>query len=1152
MAEKNMQKIYDKFGNDILHIIIHATAASINAETDCLHTESFVVGILTTGPNSVNSILVKQNVNLEKCLKIFKDKLASKKPKKTISSPISYENLKKSKRLIAACVESDKISLEFNRENKTISLQHMFLAILQVCPEIKNTFLLQGMKLKNFIEEVRGKNTAKRLTRENNTPEEKPEKPATKEESEPKVNQSVFDSFCVNMTELATKNKFDPIIARDDEIENVITILCRRNKSNPILVGPPGSGKAQPLNSLVLTKEGWKRMGDMQVGDLVVNPDGKLIKVTGIYPQGEKEISTIEFWDGRKAKSCRDHLWEIYGRTKGHGEHKKRAWEVLDLNKVDNILKNTKTKVKIRLVSNQINNIAFKTNDFFIHPYILGCLLGDGNMVSHALRFSNKSKIILDKFSSLLHKDYKIKKISKNKCDYRIIRKEKSFEKQIQYGERSNLYVKELENLGLWSKYSYEKFIPDIYKNMSCENKISLLCGLMDTDGNVCKRGSLYYCTTSLKLATDIQDLIWSLGGICKIKEKHTKYTYKNKKMNGRTSYNLSIRIKNPSLITTKGSQKNKRTPEAYQYNDLKLRIKNIYSSGKEICQCIKIDSEDGLYITDNYIVTHNTAIIEGVCQRIVSGTVPQKLKGNKIFGLNLGAIIAGTKYRGEFETRLQNLIKGLQDDPSCILFIDEIHNIVGAGSSTGSVDAANMLKPALARDLKCIGATTNAEYKKYFSGEGALERRFEKIEIDEPSKDQVKKILMGIKQRLEEFHKCEISEEAVDMSINLTSRYLPNKFFPDKAIDCIDTACAKYAWKNMNAESDRSIITQGDIAAVVSKQCQVPLEVILWDNNERLKNTNTLLTSRIIGQDHVVKAVCRTLKNAYSGVRNPDKPIGIFVFGGQTGTGKTYVAKELAKALFAKESSFIRVDMTEFSEPHSVSKITGSPPGYVGFNDVDVLADKIKRRPYCVLLLDEIEKAHPDVMKLFLQVMADGILTDSAGNKIDCKNVILIMTGNFGMNAKGKKDIGFGNRLSKTVIEKEQARLIDFCKENYGVEFINRVDNFIPFMPLNDEDLLKVIALRLKEFVSHVVHTNCAVSFSDEVPVKILQISKEEHGMNATVINRLISKYIEPCVADVIIDLPENDGSSHEISIEPKDSKDIKNIGFVATIKKV
>lgn len=794
MAEKNMQKIYDKFGNDVLHTIIHATAASINAETDCLHAESFVIGILTTGPNSVNSILVKQNVNLEKCLKIFKDKLATKKPKKAIVAPISYENLKKSKRLMSACVESDKISLEFNKENKTISLQHMFLAILQACPEIKNTFLLQGLKLKNFIEEVRGRNSIKRLARESVTPseerQEKQEKTVTEEKPETKANQSVFDSFCVNMTELATKNKFDPIIARDDEIENVITILCRRNKSNPILVGPPGSGK---------------------------------------------------------------------------------------------------------------------------------------------------------------------------------------------------------------------------------------------------------------------------------------------------------------------------------------------------------------------------TAIIEGVCQRIVSGTVPQKLKGSKIFGLNLGAIIAGTKYRGEFETRLQNLIKGLQDDPSCILFIDEIHNIVGAGSSSGSVDAANMLKPALARDLKCIGATTSAEYKKYFSGEGALERRFEKIEIDEPSKAQVKKILMGIKQRLEEFHKCDISEEAVDMSVNLTSRYLPNKFFPDKAIDCIDTACAKYAWKNMDSNVDKAIITQGDIAAVVSKQCQVPLEVIMWDNNERLKNTEILLTSRIIGQDHVVKAVCRTLKNAYSGVRNPDKPIGIFVFGGQTGTGKTYVAKELAKALFAKESSFIRVDMTEFSEPHSVSKITGSPPGYVGFNDVDVLADKIKRRPYCVLLLDEIEKAHPDVMKLFLQVMADGVLTDSTGNKIDCKNVILIMTGNFGMNTKGKKDIGFGNRLSKTVIEKEQARLIDFCKENYGVEFINRVDNFIPFMPLNDEDLLKVIGLRLKEFVSHVVHTNCTVSFSDKVPEKILQISKEEHGMNATVINRLISKYIEPCVADVIIDLPENDAYSYEVSIEPtKDSKDSKDSCFIAKIKKV
>lgn len=789
MAEKNIQKIYEKFDNDVMQMIIYASAATIDAEIDCLYPESFIIGILCSGRNSVNSILVKQSIDLEKCLKVFKAKLAERKSKKLIDEKFNYDNMKKSKQLVDVCFESDKIRIEFNKESGFITLPYVFLAILRECEEIKVLFLKEGLQLKEFIEEVNNRSKVKRIERVETTEIEDPHKvnslspeKTQKEDKSDKASTSMFDSFCVDMTDLASKNKYDPIISRDDEIEQAITILCRRNKSNPLLIGSPGVGK---------------------------------------------------------------------------------------------------------------------------------------------------------------------------------------------------------------------------------------------------------------------------------------------------------------------------------------------------------------------------TAIVEGICQRIVSGTVPKKLQGSKIYGLNIGSIIAGTKFRGEFETRLQALIKGLQDDPSTILFIDEIHNIIGAGAASGSVDAANMLKPALAKDLKCIGATTDAEYKKYFAGDGALERRFEKIEIDEPSKEQVKKILMGIKPRLEEYHKCIISEEAVDTAISLTARYLSNKHFPDKAIDCIDYACAKYAWKT---SVEKITISQGDIAAVVSKQCQIPLEVIMWDSNERIRNMEKQLASRIIGQDHAVKLVCRTLKNAYSGIRNPAKPIGVFVFGGQSGTGKTYVAKELAKALFTKESSFIRVDMTEFSEPHSVSKITGSPPGYVGFNDVDVVADKIKRKPYCVLLLDEIEKAHPDVMKLFLQVMADGVLTDAVGNKIDCKNILMIMTGNFGMNAKGKKEIGFGSKAGATLVEKEQKRLLDFCKESYGVEFINRVDNFIPFMPLSDESMVKIIGLRIGEFAEHVAHKNCTVKFSEDVPKELLKISKEEHGLNATVINRLITKYIEPCVADAILDIPDNNGldSEYSVLVEP----DGENL-FLAKTKK-
>jgi len=762
MADQNLHDIYEKFDNDVLQMIIHAKAANISLEVDCLYPESFIVGILTTGANSVNSILTRHKVDLEKCLKIFKKKLSDKK-KKQGEEIVGYANMKKSKVLVEVCFASEKYSKSITGGD-SISLQHIFLATLQVCAEIRKIFEELGLNVPEFIEEVK-----------KNERIEKSPKKKLKEVTEPNDKQnSSLENICINMTELARNNKYDPIIARDEEIENAITILCRRNKSNPILVGEAGTGK---------------------------------------------------------------------------------------------------------------------------------------------------------------------------------------------------------------------------------------------------------------------------------------------------------------------------------------------------------------------------TALVEGICQRIVSGTVPKKLRNYKIFGLNMGALVAGTKYRGDFEIRVQNLLKTIIDDANSILFIDEIHTIIGAGSASGSIDVANMLKPALARDLKCIGATTNAEYKKYFVGEGALERRFEKIDIDEPSNEQTKKILLGIRPRLEAFHKCSISDEAIDTAILLSGRYLTSRHFPDKAIDCIDTACAKYSW---NDDTDTHIVTSDNIASVVSKQCQVPIEIITLDNHERIKSVEKYLKERVMGQDHVIKSICRTLKNAYSGIRNPNKPIGIFVFGGQSGTGKTYMSKEITKALFNKESSFIRIDMTEFSEPHSVSKITGSPPGYVGFNQVDVISDKIKRRPYCVLLLDEIEKAHPDVIKLFLQIMSDGYFTDSVGNKINCKNIILIMTGNFGMNESGKSGLGFGITKDSTEIEMEKSRLIEFCKTHYGVEFINRVDEFIPFIPLNEEALLKIISLRLNELTGRVSTT---IEFSDTVANKILENSKLEHGLNATIIDRLISKEIEPCVADNLLEISNDKNNKYSIKVIEKDGKFISEI---------
>lgn len=536
------------------------------------------------------------------------------------------------------------------------------------------------------------------------------------------------------------------------------------------------------------------------------------------------------------------------------------------------------------------------------------------------------------------------------------------------------------------------------------------------------------------------------------------------------------------------------------------------------------------------------TAIVEGLAQRIISGTVPKHLLGCKVYSLSLSSLVAGTKFRGEFEERIQALVNEIQKATDCILFIDEIHALVGAGSASGSaLDASNILKPFLARnDLKCIGATTLDDYKKYFQKDGALARRFQQIMVEESTKEQTKQILSGIKYKFEEYHDCIITSDAIDAVINLADRYLKDKNFPDKAIDCLDMSCAKHAWGHVN--NIKPTIVAKDIAVVISEQCGIPMEVILWDDHERLLKIEEILSSRIVGQKYAIDVVCRVLKNAYSGIRNIDKPIGSFVFGGQSGTGKTYAAKEMAKAVFGKDSSFIRLDMTEFSEPHSVSKLIGSPPGYIGFQDVDIFIDKIKRKPYCLVLLDEIEKAHPDVMKLFLQVMSDGTMTDASGNKVDFKNVVIIMTGNFGADNISRGSLGFTDREKKDPFFEAQDCLINYCKEKYGTEFINRVDEFVPFLPLSDENLRNIIKIRLGEIEGRITSRNCKLYFSVDVYDLLISMSKKEHGKNATVLGRLISKKVEPCISDALMSI---DRDCHLICVGTKDN------GFIYKIRK-
>jgi len=517
---------------------------------------------------------------------------------------------------------------------------------------------------------------------------------------------------------------------------------------------------------------------------------------------------------------------------------------------------------------------------------------------------------------------------------------------------------------------------------------------------------------------------------------------------------------------------------------------------------------------------TGKTALVEGLAQRIAAKTVPEKLIGCEIYSFNVSTLVAGTKYRGDFEQRIQNLIKEATDNENCILFIDEMHTLMGSGAASGnSMDGANIMKPALARGLRCIGATTLKEYKENIEKDGALGRRFEKIIVDEPDHNATRIILKGIKEKLEFFHKCIITDDAIEAAISLSERYVTETHFPDKAIDCLDTACAKYAWA---AEKDKSVIQSSDVAMVISKKSQVPVEIILGSDIQKIKRVEKSLRQKVVGQKKAVDSIVRVLKNNMSGIRNPNKPVGVFVFGGPSGVGKTYLPKILAESAFENKHSLIRLDMTEYDDKTSITKIVGSSPGYVGFGEVDVVCDLIRRRPYSVLLLDEIEKAHPDVLRLFLQAMEEGFMTDSLGNKINFRNLIIVMTGNFGLQRKEKKSLGFSKEQDIDEHEKNKNKIIQYCTNEYGEEFCNRIDNFVPFNNLTEKDMVKVINLRLQEFKERVAD-KVKLIIKPNVAKTLLK-ENEDHSKNGMLANRIIAKKIEPVVVDHLLSIGLNE----------------------------
>lgn len=590
------------------------------------------------------------------------------------------------------------------------------------------------------------------------------------------------------------------------------------------------------------------------------------------------------------------------------------------------------------------------------------------------------------------------------------------------------------------------------------------------------------------------------------------------------------------------------------------------------------------------------TAIIEGLASRIAEGIVPEGMREKRILTLDLSGMVAGTKYRGEFEDRMKKLLREVKNDKNVILFLDEIHTIIGAGGAEGALDAANILKPSMARgEIQLIGATTINEYRKHIEKDAALERRFQPIMVEEPDAELCKKILEGLKAKFEEHHRVIITDDAIDSAIQLSERYINDRHLPDKAIDVLDEACSKVSLRGYKVpenlehmetmfqellvkkeeeikagnfaeasliqkeqvelgkkidstkrrfrkaqEKKQLEVGEEDIAVVISAWTKIPVRKLTETEGVRLRKLEQTLHKRVIGQEEAVTAVAKAVKRGRVGIKSPNRPVGSFLFLGPTGVGKTELAKTLAEALFGKEDAMIRVDMSEYMEKHSVSKMIGSPPGYVGHDDGGQLSEKVRRNPYSVVLFDEIEKAHPDVFNILLQVLDDGHITDSQGRKVDFKNTVIIMTSNAGAKAIVEpKKLGFGAKEDAAEdYKKMKTNVMEEVKRLFRPEFLNRIDETIVFHALNEEHMKKIVGLMCNELVERVKNQlDIKLIVRDSVKKFIVEKGTDKK-YGARPLRRALQNELEDKLAEVILNGEVKSGEEVVVHISNKELK--------------
>lgn len=587
------------------------------------------------------------------------------------------------------------------------------------------------------------------------------------------------------------------------------------------------------------------------------------------------------------------------------------------------------------------------------------------------------------------------------------------------------------------------------------------------------------------------------------------------------------------------------------------------------------------------------TAVTEGLAQRLINGNIPKVLASKRIISLNMASLVAGTKYRGDFEDRLKKIIDEIIENKNIILFIDEMHTLVGAGATEGSMDAANILKPALSRgEIQVIGATTLKEYKKYIEKDSALERRFQTIMVNEPSVEDAISILKGIRNKYEEFHCAKITDEAIKAAVKISQRYITDRFLPDKAIDLMDEAAAKVRLKTVNIPTNISqleqkiqdlkkakekaidnqdyelaatirdqeiqikeelataktawetqnnaqiAVTEEDIADVATLWTGIPVKRLVAKEADRLLHIEDIIHKRVVGQNEGVNAVAKAIRRARAGLKDPKRPIGSFLFLGPTGVGKTELARSLAEAIFGDESAMIRFDMSEYMEKHTVSRMLGAPPGYIGYDEGGLLTDAVRRKPYAVILLDEIEKAHPDIFNILLQVLDDGRLTDSQGRTVDFKNTVIIMTSNAGafkLQPQKTNTLGFAVNEDKQIKQNAKKIVMDEVKRQFKPEFLNRIDEIIIFEPLTDKELTQIVTLLLNDVQKRLAEMDIELIIKDEVKSYLLK-----HGTDtiygARPLKRAVQRYLQDPLAEQL--LQKNIKSMQKIIVDCVDDK--------------